>query len=315
MRLILTFFILSFLCTVTCKAQTETKKNPATDTVSEKEIIEYDTIYLAPDTTKLIDTIVHYLDLKNQKKIHKKSWSFKPDFNNILTPFKKLYNSAKKTTNEDLSTGKQKVHKWSILFAAEPYVNGFLTNGKINDSLAFKKVVNAACNLGIMYHRTRYFYTFGLGYTSLFEQIQYQSKHYSSNISQYGNSSYDSILVTNSSAINNNFKLLNIFISAGYNWPYTRINLSFSFTFGSDILIDYSAIALSNSFNNKIEKSTYLKDVNFSIGIKPYISYNISKRWKFFVAPFYSHTLNNSIKYPLTNFSKTGLDVGLMFIL
>ncbi len=311
MRFTISCFVFLFILSVLIKAQNTNVSRPSPDTSAQRVIIEYDTVYTTPDTIKMVDTIIHYI----QKNPHKKNVSHNFSIKNIFYPFNRLYYTSKTNTIDDLSIGKEKKHNWSILLYVEPYINGLISNGKINDSTSFTKELNMGYYVGFIYHKTRYVYTIGLGYTSLSEEIQYQNQYYSNTRSISGSTYYDSLLLQNKVTAFNSYKYLDIFFTIGYQWPFRIFSPGFAFMFNSDVLLQHTAIPNSYLSINKDLQSTSFRILNFSYGFKPYLDILLSRQVHLIFAPIYSHSINNTNKYPLTLFSKTGLDIGLSFLL
>ncbi len=115
-------------------AQVSEENHVRPDTTIQTIIYEYDTVYIAPDTVKLTDTIINYLPAKK----------------NI------------------------KNHPWSVGISVSPFVPNAFNEKNSLDSFSLQRTVNYRVALNLQYDHKNFIYSIGFGITPLHERIHYQ---------------------------------------------------------------------------------------------------------------------------------------------
>lgn len=119
-------------------AQIPKKLVSVNDSLEEEIIYVDDTLYLAPDTIKMIDTIVHYL----------------PDVHKTITP------------------------KWEMGIYVQPYEIGFFTDKIISDSASLLKTSVYDVDLQLHHYSKHMVYGFSAGYKKVNERFLYSHFYY-----------------------------------------------------------------------------------------------------------------------------------------
>lgn len=131
------FIILFISINIVIRASDQTAfKHDTIETV----IYEYDTVYMAPDTIRVTDTIVNY---------------------QLAQPVIEF----------------EKAKHWSIGVSILPLVSNLLGEKSVIDSFSSKRVVNYNYNLNIQYSFKRFIVGLGGGITRLHDRLMYQSVH------------------------------------------------------------------------------------------------------------------------------------------
>ena len=192
--IIVIIILLLFIHNYSVKAQDKNGSTINIDTISEKVIYEYDTVYVAPDTLKLTDTIVYY-QVKSKSIKEKKNLNFFVNLNPL----------------QNIS------EKWSIGIGANAFIRELNNKNRTVDSFYVKKTINFSYEIHINYDLNRFRYSLGLGFASYHEQLEYQ-KILNLNNSFTSIGSYDSLSVTNKCTATNYYQYLNVFFNLGKKW-------------------------------------------------------------------------------------------------
>ena len=246
------------------------------DTIPETIIFEYDTVYLAPDTLKQVDTIVHYQQLKQNNTLQKKNFKFLENFN-ILKGF-----------NEH----------WSLGVGFNTYLDGLLDKSLLLDSVSVRKLINYSFEVHLNYKVNQFIYSIGLGYSPVHEQFQAQSIN-GQNSSIAGNGSYDSLQIKSNCLTTNYYHYLNVFLNVGKKWGHGNVFFVLNSNLTCDILINSSALL---PFNPPLKvNSSSIQKIGLKIGINPYIGFKFLKNSEFSLGPFCNYSVLHSQKYPVVN--------------
>jgi hypothetical protein len=134
MRLYIVILIAFLFKTFTINAQASEKNVVKPDTITETIVYEYDTVYLAPDTIKLIDTIVNYLPAK-----------------------KKL-----------------KPYNWTIGISFAPFISSAFNGQNVIDSFSLKQKLNYGIDFNVRLIKKGVIYGMDVGITPIREQLVFQ---------------------------------------------------------------------------------------------------------------------------------------------
>jgi hypothetical protein len=244
------------------------------DSVKEITIYEYDTIYLQPDTIRLIDTVI---DIVKIPPINKKKSTFEAYY-----PPHLILNS--------------------FGFHIYSYFAGNLIEERVTDSLYSKPVFNYAISGQINFQKKKLQISVGVGFAPFQEKQYFKYNSYVLKTDSTGMS--DSLLITNKSNYLYHINYLNLNVLIGRKW---RVNkkwtLSLDAGFFADILIGYKQ-------GNTNKHSSLIQKVNLSFGLSPTFYYRERKKTEFFISPFYQHSIMHKKDFPYTTFQKIGIGAG-----
>lgn len=246
------------------------------DTIPETIVFEYDTVYLAPDTLKQVDTIVHYQQINPNNAIQKKSFRLLENFN-ILKGFSE---------------------QWSIGIGINTYLDGLMANRLIDDSISVRKLVNYSFEVHLNYKVNQFIYSLGIGYSPVHEQFQIQNTT-GHNSSITSNGSYDSLLIKSNCLTTNYYHYLNVFLNVGKKWGHGNVFFVLNSNLTCDVLLNASAFL---PFNPPIKvNSSSIQRVGLKLGVNPYIGFKFLRASEFSFGPFCNYSFLNSSKYPIVN--------------
>jgi hypothetical protein len=282
-------FIITF--TTITKSQVPIGKTVLQDTINETIVYEYDTVYLAPDTIRLTDTIVNYTKPKvTPKKTRSRIFRF--------------FSSYSIFSNFTPSSLELKVSP----FAYENFINK-----QFIDSSENKTGINLSYLVQLNYNIRKFVISASFGFTPFQEKYSFKDSYYSDTRQAGSNESYDSILVYRNNTYVNYYNYLNLSLSFGRTWNISKkIFFKVNISGHSDVLIGHSANVIGDSI--KLSSSS-ARSIDFSVSISPYIGYKINKTLGIFISPFYQHSLAETDKYPRYTFQKAGIGAGLTFSL
>ena len=275
MRIYIFVLISCFYINDAVKAQVINTNSVKPDSIVETIVYEYDTVYVAPDTLKLTDTIVNYLRIPE----------------------------------------KIKKHNLSVGFSILPFISNPFNQVNAIDSFSNQKVFNYSLDVNIGYTLKNYIVSIGAGITPIHERLRYQSSHNVSTSSQVASASYDSLQVNYNCTADNYYDYFNAYLSIGRKWRSKNFDYGCNISLITDILIDFKAfVPVSPPLENRIH-STSVRQLGFSAAVSPYLGYRFGKKLELFVAPFYKYTFNKDHRYPQNNLQNLGIGVGFNIIL
>lgn len=273
MRLLFCFLIgLCLLLTCnTLRAQVGDKNPVKIDTVKETIIYEYDTLFVAPDTIRLTDTIYRYQQQLNNKPVIRHRF----DILNKINLFSGLSD------------------KWSAGIGFYSYLSG-LTDHTI-DSLSIKQTLNFDFEFHVNYQPNKMRYTVGIGYRPVHEQLQYlgSTSIYNKDISS---GIRDSSLIGGNCSSKNYYSCFQLFFNIGRSWGSKRIFFVLDARFSGAYLINYKAI-LPGLEPSKIS-SAMVDKYRINVGLYPSIGYKLQENLSISLVPFCAFSPNNTNKYP-----------------
>lgn len=268
------FLLLQIIIYSFSYAQIETNVN---DTIIEEIIYEYDTIYMAPDTIWIIDTVYMPIEKADLKKARKKV--FKKTLHN-LTPY-------------------------SIGFETTFLLAGNFTNRKFNDSINVDYLLNQSYSVHIDYLFGEFLVSAGVGYLPFREKHHFSSSSYLSNEELSPSGNYDSIQITQNYNAEYYYDFINAFLLIGKQW---NINKKFSFALQAGLSVDI----LRTFKQGQLDIGNYKPpELNYSAQINTTICYKVNKNFEIFISPQYQRALNNRKEIPITLSQKTGIGVGI----
>jgi hypothetical protein len=285
MRLFVHFFFgLGFIIVSnSANAQVNNNKPVNADTINQTVEYEYDTIFVAPDTIRLTDTLYRFQLDKNKTS---RSRKFKL-LNNI-----NIFNSLS--------------DKWSAGLGIYSFLSGFPINDV--DSFSAKWTLNLNFEFHVNYQVNQIRYTLGLGFLPLHEQLQYQGSN-SLKSQVVSNGIRDSFLLTSNCTSHNYYNYLQLFFNVGKKWGTRKFFFVLDAGLAGNLLINYHAI-LPGIQPTKINTSKVGK-YGFRIGLNPSIGYKFNNGLNVSLVPFCSYSLLNVYKYPVGEQIIVGLGLRL----
>ncbi|HEY4784485.1 MAG TPA: hypothetical protein VIH57_00485 [Bacteroidales bacterium] len=280
------YFILAIIINQPIKAQAKNEKFEPSDTIHENVLYEYDTVYVAPDTLKLTDTIIHYKPNPNPNQIKPSHSSTFFDKINILNNMS---------------------DKWTVGIGLGSFVSGLFEKGNVVDSFSTKRTINYIFDIHISYQLNRFKYTVGVGFSPIHERLWFAADRFSIT-SLTGSGSYDSIRVKKDCVSDNYFNYVNVFFSMSHRWGnvkqkvYVGVNTFIS----EDFLINYNAVLPADQVI-KIKDSSVRK-AGTRIGVFPCVGFRSKKNLNFAVGPFCWYSLVDNHKYPFSDRLVLGIE-------
>jgi hypothetical protein len=266
--LTVSYFIFS---NISSFAQVHDSRAEKLDSIHETIVYEYDTIYVAPDTLRITDTVYQY-----QTKLKKASRHYDFKLFSKIDPFNYLSD------------------KWTAGAGAYFFLSGFPLNKQ--DTFSINPSVCYNIDFHINYRANFFRYTFGIGFKAIREQLHYDSKVF---VSTAMNNGYrDSILYNNNFTSQNYFNYLQLFFNIGKTW--TRHKLFFALDLnmtGNLMIMNHSLVPEINPV--KI-RSSLLNNYSFSTGLFPSIGYKNRRGVCISLVPFASVFPFSGSKYPTT---------------
>jgi hypothetical protein len=286
MRFIGVLFLVICLCFIfrTSVNGQDNRKQNKRDTIHEVIVYEYDTIYVAADTVKLTDTVVHY-QIKNKQVTSKKNnFDFLNNFN-ILKSF-----------NE----------RWSLGVGVHTFVSDAFHDTYKVDSFLRKRTLNSTFEFHVNYQADHFKYSLGIGFLPYHEQLKYQKNSFiSSTVSSNG--SYDSLLIKSNAIADNYYQYLVVFLNLGRRWGKQTVFFVLNGYISSHILLSSKAIFPISSYVPI--NSSLIQKIGYQVGFNPCIGFKIRKQFELTIGPFCDYAILNKKKYPYNDQVTLGLNV------
>lgn len=260
-------------------AQVKENRAEKLDSIHETIEYEYDTIYVAPDTLRIIDTIYQY-----QTKLKKANNHYDFKLFRKMDPFNYLSD------------------KWTAGFGAYFFLSGFPV-GK-QDSFSINPNICYNIDFHANYQAGFFRYTLGLGFKAIQEQMHYSgSSTYSS--TPITNGYRDSLLIKNNFTSHNYFNYLQLFFNVGKTWSKGKLFFALDLNMTGNVMImNHSLLPTSNPVRIG---SSLLNNYTFSTGLFPAIGYKNKRGICMSVVPFLSVFPFSGYKYPSTERFLVGL--------
>jgi hypothetical protein len=269
-------YILWFLVSFSLSAFSQVESG-LSDSINEITIYEYDTIYLQPDTIRLIDTIVDIVKIPST-------------------------NQSQSNLKNSSSPNSLFIIPNSIGINISPFFGGSMYDKNVSDSLYSKLIFNYAITGQINYQSKKYLLSIGIG-LSPFKETHY-FKTSTNHLIADSTGIYDSVMISNKSTYNYYINYLNFNVLIGRKW---QINKKWSVNFKIGCFTDFLLGYKQGNTNNP---DSLVQKFNLSIGFSPGICYKAGKRIEFFISPFYQYSLFRKKEFPYTASQKTGIGLG-----
>jgi hypothetical protein len=275
MRLTRLFFIVlaSFTLNIV-NAQNIGNNQLKQDSIRETIIYEYDTVYVAPDTLIVTDTIVKYKS------------DTKPGRPSIILSFFDKLNLFKNFQRE-----------WSAGVGIYSFLSGFPGKDASIDSFSLARLINYQFEFHVNYTVGQNRYSLGVRFTPLREQLHYNETQYiKKDISQ---GVTDSLMVTNNGNNTNYYQLLGIVFNFSRNFGSRSVFFVFNGYVSADMVLGYSAYL---PVRQKIEiSSSSVRKIAYSFGVSPCLGFKFWQRIDLSIGPFCNYVMQNRDKYPVTS--------------
>lgn len=255
-------------------AQVDNHQSMKLDTIKETIIYEYDTIFVAPDTIRMVDTIVNYQSVKPVS----------------------------------IKTQTDKALHWSVGTAVLPVFYNFFEDHK-TDSFYIKHNVGTGAELILRASAKKYFYMLRLGLIPIHEEMANQNIYLTS--VKQNSAYYDSLSVTNNCISNNYYNYLSFAASLGRKWGEGKLYFSFHLSILTDILVKHDAI-LPVITKERIA-DTSINKFSWGVAVNPCVGYVLSKRLEIFLSPYYRYSFFQRNKYPNSDLQILSAATGLHF--
>jgi hypothetical protein len=264
-------------------AQPNATKAPG-DTVRETVVYEYDTVYVAPDTLRLVDTLVHFLP--EEKKVT-------PEIKPIPAPVK--------------------TYHWALGFFFSPSLSGMLDRGPVMDSSSTERVVNMGYHVQVQVGIGKWIYHLAAGWSPIHERIHFNEQYFTTG--NYVSGVYDSLYVKSEAVIDNYYDYLTASLGLGRKWETRKFSYFCQASFGVAFLTGHRASFLVNHQLNTALPASSIRTTDYSVAIDAGIAYKFSKRISWQVAPYYQHTIASVGKHPFGNLQILGIRTGFLLFL
>lgn len=275
------FFIFIYVCfiNVSVNGQDENRKLNKKDSIKEVIVYEYDTVYVAPDTLKLTDTIIQYQVKERSVESKRNSHPSKLNFD-FLSNFNFL-----KSFDE----------QWSLGFGVSTSITGLLQKNNEVDSFSRKRTVNSVFELHLNYRVHQFKYSLGFGYLRYHEKLQYQRNSYMDN-TPTSTGYYDSLMIKNNVTANNYYQYLQVFCNVGRKWGNREIFFVLNGYILSNILLNASAVTPTSPALNI--NSSSVQKLDFQSGINPCIGFKVLRQSELSIGPFCNYSMLSNKKFP-----------------
>lgn len=271
-------FLLQIIIYSFSYAQVETNVN---DTIIEEIIYEYDTIYMAPDTIWIVDTIYVPIEKADLKKARKKN-------------FRKALKSLTPS---------------SFGFQTATFLAGNYFNRSFNDSINTDYSLNQSYSIQVEYLFGNFLVSAGVGYLPFKEKHSFNHSSYQSNKELNPSGNYDSLLITNKYIAEYYYDFINAYLMVGKQWSLSK---KLNFALQAGLSIDFMRVF----YKGQLDIGNYkLPNSNYSAQISTTLGYKINKNFEIFISPQYQRTINNRKEIPVTISQKTGIGIGFKIYL
>jgi hypothetical protein len=278
-------FVLIFFGKQLTIAQSNTEKIFANDTIKETIIYEYDTVFIAPDTLKMVDTLVHFLPAE-------------------LKPGK---------ISESPSTTLPIKNQWAIGLYFSTTMSGLLDRGPAMDSLSLNRVLNQEYHLQFQLCTDKWIFLLTAGWNPLHEQIHFKDQYATTD--NYTSGIYDSLLIKSNAVIDNYYDYLSISFGLGRKWETNNFSFFCYASFMTELLMGQRAIfPVDHQIDTAIPVSL-IRKTDFSISVHPGMAYKFSKKINWLISPYYQYSFSPTGKHPYGNLKTIGMSTGFLFIL
>lgn len=197
------------------------------DSLNETIIYEYDTVYVAPDTIRMTDTVVNYLP----------------------SPVKPSMNTRS---------------HWAIAVNYSPYISNFIEHVSPSDSFSVSKTINHETDIQCQYRFHKYLLSFALGYSFLQERIDYKYDHLTTSENVSG--IYDSLLIKSSGSIHNNYEYINLTVDLGRIWQRDNFNFFCNLRIKAAFLMMNNSMLPDNYIKRtELQKTAYLGSIQAGV--------------------------------------------------
>lgn len=276
--LILLFFSLSTF------SQTDSTRR---DSIEEIIIYEYDTVYIQPDTIRITDTIFDIVKTDSIKKT------------NTNTPRR-----TRRRINEYTMKG---FLPRSLGLSIAPFV--YINPGTLSDTLKPQQVFNMAYHFQLNYYTDKYMVSYRLAYSSYHERFGGKFNSYTSNQDTASFGTYDSIRVVNNYQADYYYDYLSFDILLGRKFNISnKFDLNLTFGASAELLLNYRQ-------GNTAVADSMVRKTNFSLIFSPQITYKISRKFEFKLAPYFQHAIFYEKKYPHSFRQRAGIEIGFNYVL
>ena len=275
------------------------------ESLYDSVIYEYDIIYVAPDTIKLIDTIVQFTDPLLQiipsKQINEIDGPNidEPGVAMEIPPLPEYLNNT--------------ISKWELGIYVTPYISGMFKQELDFDSISTAKSINYKTDLSWHYHGRNVITTLSLGYESVHEQLHYKNSYFTTSPDISG--VYDSLLIKSNWTINNYYDYFNISFGLGKEWGKNKLLFFFHGYFTIGLLTGNKKFLPDDDETKTQLQVESINETLFSVSIQQGIAYRINKKINWNLSPYYRFHIYETEIHPTGNLHTIGLTTGFSLFL